>query len=113
VGKSYDKEWLKPDILAGITLGAFTIPEAIAYASLVGLPPETGLYAAMMGLGAYLFFGTSRQLSMGPTSDVAILVGATLGGLAFGSFTEYSVLAAITANFNWDLCLKDSVFRME
>ena len=81
-GKSYDKEWLKPDILAGITLGAFTIPEAIAYASLVGLPPETGLYAAMMGLGAYLFFGTSRQLSMGPTSDVAILVGSTLGGLA-------------------------------
>ncbi len=43
--KNYKREWLRPDILAGITLGAFTIPEAIAYASLVGLPPETGLYS--------------------------------------------------------------------
>jgi high affinity sulfate transporter 1 len=111
-GKSYDKEWLKPDILAGITLGAFTIPEAIAYASLVGLPPETGLYAAMMGLGAYLFFGTSRQLSMGPTSDVAILVGATLGGLALASFTEYAALAAITAILTGIFALAARIFRM-
>jgi high affinity sulfate transporter 1 len=111
-GKGYDKEWLKPDILAGITLGAFTIPEAIAYASLVGLPPETGLYAAMMGLGAYLFFGTSRQLSMGPTSDVAILVGATLGGLALASFTEYAALAAITAILTGIFALAARIFRM-
>lgn len=111
-GKSYDKEWLKPDILAGITLGAFTIPEAIAYASLVGLPPETGLYAAMMGLGAYLFFGTSRQLSMGPTSDVAILVGTTLGGLALASFTEYAALAAITAILTGIFALAARILRM-
>lgn len=111
-GKSYDKEWLKPDILAGITLGAFTIPEAIAYASLVGLPPETGLYAAMMGLGAYLFFGTSRQLSMGPTSDVAILVGATLGGLVLASFTEYAALAAITAILTGIFALAARILRM-
>jgi sulfate permease, SulP family len=111
-GKNYDKEWLKPDILAGITLGAFTIPEAIAYASLVGLPPETGLYAAMMGLGAYLFFGTSRQLSLGPTSDVAILVGATLGGLALASFTEYAALAAITAILTGIFALTARILRM-
>ena len=96
-GNDYDRNWLKPDIIAGITLGAFTIPEAIAYASLVGLPPETGLYAAMVGLGVYLLFGTSKQLSMGPTSDVAILVGSTIGGLALSSFTEYAALAAVTA----------------
>lgn len=111
-GKNYNREWLRPDILAGITLGAFTIPEAIAYASLVGLPPETGLYAAMMGLGAYLFFGTSRQLSMGPTSDVAILVGATLGGLALASFTEYAALAAITAILTGIFALIARVLRM-
>lgn len=111
-GKDYDRGWLKPDILAGITLGAFTIPEAIAYASLVGLPPETGLYAAMMGLGAYLIFGTSRQLSMGPTSDVAILVGATLGGLALASFTEYAALAAFTAILTGIFALIARILRM-
>jgi sulfate permease, SulP family len=111
-GKNYDREWLRPDLLAGITLGAFTIPEAIAYASLVGLPPETGLYAAMMGLVAYLFFGTSRQLSMGPTSDVAMLVGATLGGLALASFTEYAALAAITAILTGIIALIARILKM-
>lgn len=111
-GKNYNREWLKSDILAGITLGAFTIPESIAYASLVGLPPETGLYAAMIGLGTYLFFGTSRQLSMGPISDVAILVGVTLGGLALASFTEYAALIAITAILTGIFALTARVLRM-
>lgn len=51
--RSYNKEWFRPDILAGITVGAFTIPEAIAYASLAGLPPEVGLYSAMIALLVY------------------------------------------------------------
>lgn len=111
-GKNYNKKWLKPDIVAGITLGAFTIPEAIAYASLVGLPPETGLYAAMMGLGVYLLLGTSKQLSMGPTSDVAILVGSTLGGLSLSSFTEYAALAAITAILTGIMALTAKILKM-
>ncbi|MCE5214647.1 MAG: SulP family inorganic anion transporter [Methanobacterium sp.] len=111
-GRSYDRNWLRPDIIAGITLGAFTIPEAVAYASLVGLPPEMGLYAAMIGLGVYLFFGTSRQLSMGPTADVSILVGATLGGLALASFTEYAALAAITAILTGIFALFSRILRM-
>lgn len=111
-GRNYNRRWLKPDLLAGITLGAFTIPEAIAYASLVGLPPETGLYAAMIGLVVYLFFGTSRQLSMGPTADISILVGATLGGLVLASYSEYVALAAITAILTGVFAIIARVLRM-
>lgn len=111
-GRSYNREWLKPDLLAGITLGAFTIPEAIAYASLVGLPPETGLYAAMIGLAVYMLFGTSRQLSMGPTADISILVGSTLGGLVLASYSEYVALAAITAVLTGVFALIARMLRM-
>lgn len=79
--RSYDREWLRPDIIAGITVGAFTIPEAMAYVSLAGLPPEIGLYSSMVALLVYVIFGTSNQLSVGPTSTLSILVGSTLGSL--------------------------------
>ena len=59
--RSYNKKWLRPDIVAGITVGAFTIPEAMAYVSLAGLPPEIGLYSAMVALLVYMIFGTSNQ----------------------------------------------------
>ena len=95
--RSYDKNWLRPDILAGITVVAFTIPEAIAYASLAGLPPEAGLYSAMIGLLVYVIFGTSRQLSMGPTSALSILIGSTLGSLLILNAGQYALIASLLA----------------
>jgi high affinity sulfate transporter 1 len=95
--RSYNKDWLRPDILAGITVVAFTIPEAIAYASLAGLPPEAGLYSAMIGLLVYVIFGTSRQLSMGPTSALSILVGSTLGSLLIVNAGQYALIASLLA----------------
>ena len=79
--RSYNRDWLRPDIVAGITLGAFTIPEVIAFVSLANLPPEVGLYSALIALLVYVIFGSSRQLSIGPTSTISILVGSTLGSL--------------------------------
>ena len=95
--RSYDKNWLRPDILAGITVVAFTIPEAIAYASLAGLPPEAGLYSAMIGLLVYVIFGTSRQLSMGPTSALSILIGSTLGSLLIVNAGQYALITSLLA----------------
>ena len=95
--RSYNKNWLRPDILAGITVVAFTIPEAIAYASLAGLPPEVGLYSAMIGLLVYVIFGTSRQLSMGPTSALSILIGSTLGSLLIVNAGQYALIASLIA----------------
>jgi SulP family sulfate permease len=95
--RSYNKDWLRPDIIAGITVGAFTIPEAIAFVSLAGLPPEVGLYSAMVALLVYVIFGTSKQLSIGPTSTLSILVGSTLGSLMIVNAGQYALIASLVA----------------
>lgn len=91
-GRSYNKEWLRPDIIAGITVGAFTVPEIMAYVSLAGLPPQAGLYSAFVALIVYMLFGTSKQLSIGPTSTISILVGATLGSLMIVNTSQYFMM---------------------
>ncbi|MGB9937320.1 MAG: SulP family inorganic anion transporter [Methanobacterium sp.] len=95
--RSYNKEWLRPDVIAGITVGAFTVPEVMAYVTLAGLPPEIGLYSAMVALLVYMVLGTSNQLSIGPTSTVSILVGSTLGSLAIANFSQYLLMASLVA----------------
>jgi SulP family sulfate permease len=94
---AYQKESLRPDITAGLTLAAFTIPEAIAYAELAGLPATAGLYAAIAAPVLYMLFGTSRQLAIGPTAAVSVLVASGLGRLAISSPDHYAALAATTA----------------
>jgi sulfate permease, SulP family len=88
---------LSSDLIAGTTLAAFTIPEAIAYADLAGMPPQAGLYACIAAPLLYTLFGTSRQLVVGPTSAVSILVAAALGSLTVDSPAQYVALAAMTA----------------
>jgi sulfate permease, SulP family len=94
---AYQRESLRPDITAGLTLAAFTIPEAIAYAELAGLPASSGLYAAIAAPLLYMLFGTSRQLAVGPTAAVSVLVASGLGRLAISSPDHYAALAATTA----------------
>jgi sulfate permease, SulP family len=95
--RNYNKEWLRPDIIAGITVGAFIIPESIAYVSLANLPPEIGLYSAMVAVFVYVIFGTSRQLSIGPLSTLSILVGSTLGSLMIPNAAQYVMIASLIA----------------
>ena len=82
---SYEKGYLAMDLVAALTVWALVVPEAMAYASLAGMPPETGLYAALVAPLAYAIFGTSRQLNVGPSSTVAVLSFSVIGGLAAGS----------------------------
>ncbi|WP_414469012.1 SulP family inorganic anion transporter [Methanobacterium sp. ACI-7] len=110
--RSYNKEWLRPDVLAGITVGAFTIPEAIAYASLAGLPPEVGLYSAMIALLVYVIFRTSCQLSIGPTSALSILVGSTLGSLMIVNAGQYALIASLVAAIVGLLALVSWILRL-
>ena len=91
---SYRSEWLRPDIVAGVTLAAYGIPVAVAYSSLAGLAPEAGLYCYLLGGIAYALFGTSRQLAIGPTSAISILIGSAIGGMAAGDAQRQSHLAA-------------------
>ena len=92
---SYQQGFLVPDIIAALTVWALMVPEAMAYASLAGMPPETGLYAALVAPLAYAVFGTSRQLNVGPSSTVAVLSFSIVGGIAASS--EPSTFYALTA----------------
>ena len=75
---SYRREWLRPDVVAGLTTGAVIIPKAMAYAMMAGLPVQVGLYTALLPMLIYAVLGTSRVLSVSTSTTVAILTAAQL-----------------------------------
>jgi high affinity sulfate transporter 1 len=93
----YDKAWLRGDIIAAITVWALLVPEAMAYAGIAGMPPETGLYAAPLALLGYAIFGTSRQLNVGPSSTVAALSFTVVSGIAVAGSDEFIALSITLA----------------
>jgi len=93
----YRPAWPRFDLIAGVTLAAYAVPVSLAYAALAGVPPQAGLYCYLLaGLG-YALFGSSRQLAIGPTSAIALLVGATLSALGAGDAARQAALASLTA----------------
>jgi SulP family sulfate permease len=109
---AYQASSIRPDIVAGLTLAAYAIPISVAYTSLAGLPPQAGLYCYLVGGIAYAIFGTSRQLAVGPTSAISILIGSALGSLASGDAVHQlqlagavSVIAGIVGILAWLLHL--------
>src|SRR6476646_5148652 len=95
--KDYRRQWLASDLIAGVTLAAYAIPVSLAYATLAGLPPYYGIYCYLVGGVAYAILGTSRQLAVGPTSAIAMLVGTTVAGMANGDPARWAAIAALTA----------------
>src|SRR5208337_1558612 len=93
----YKRQHLRGDVIAGIALSGLLIPEAMGYAGIAGLPPESGLYATGIGLLVYALFGSSRQLAVSPTSSSAAILAATVAVLASGDRDIYVVLAASVA----------------
>jgi high affinity sulfate transporter 1 len=93
----YERSWLSGDLIGGITLAAYAIPVSLAYASLAGVPPHYGIYCYLVGGLGYALFGTSRQLAVGPTSAIAMLVGTTVAGMADGDPARWAGIAALTA----------------
>src|SRR5262245_48260614 len=77
----YDRSWLVPDALAGLSVWALLVPQSLAYATLVGVPVQYGLYAAFAGLIAYPLFGTSRQMVVGPSATVGAVAFAVVSGI--------------------------------
>ena len=95
--RTYRPEWLPRDAVAGVTLAAYAIPVSLAYATLAGLPPQHGIYCYLLGGALYALFGTSRQLAVGPTSAISMLVGTSVAVMAGGDAARYAELAALTA----------------
>ncbi len=75
----YERDWLRPDVVAGLTTAAVVIPKAMAYASIAGLPVQVGLYTAFLPMVIYAVLGTSRVLSVSTTTTLAILAAAEMG----------------------------------
>jgi len=80
--RDYRRDWVKPDVLAGLTTAAVVIPKAMAYATIAGLPVQVGLYTAFLPMAIYALLGTSRPLSVSTTTTLAILTAAELGELS-------------------------------
>jgi len=92
----YRKEWVRLDVVAGLTAAAVVIPKALAYATIAGLPVQAGLYTALFPLVIYALFGTSRVLSVSTTTTIAILVAANLARVAPDG-ADVAVLQTATA----------------
>ena len=80
--RGYPREWLRPDVIAGLTASAVVVPKAMAYATIAGLPVQVGLYTAFVPMVIYALLGTSRPLSVSTTTTIAILTGSTLVAVA-------------------------------
>ncbi len=95
--EGYDRSTFRSDLWAGLTVGVMLIPQGMAYALIAGMPPIYGLYASLVPLVVYAFFGTSRQLAVGPVAMVSLLVAAGVAPLAAGDPERYVALALLLA----------------
>jgi high affinity sulfate transporter 1 len=111
-GRDYQLSWLSHDLIAGITLAAYAIPVSLAYAGLAGLPPEVGIYGYLLGGLGYALLGSSRQLAIGPTSAISLMVAGTVGAMAGGDATRYGQIASLAGFTVALLCLLAWAFRL-
>ena len=91
---NYDRSWLKGDLIAGLSVWALMVPTSLGYASISGVPVQYGLYAAAVGLIAFALFTTSKQVTQGPSSSTAAVLGAAVLAVAAAGSTEALAVAA-------------------
>ncbi|MER7008129.1 sulfate permease [Dactylosporangium sp. NPDC000555] len=103
--RGYRRSWWRGDVLAGVTVAAYLVPQVMAYATVAGLPPVTGLWAMIAPLAVYALLGTSRHLSVGPESTTALMTATVIAPLAGGDPARYAALAATLAVVVGLLCL--------
>ncbi len=93
----YQRVWIKDDLVAGLTLAAYAVPVAMAYSSLAGLPPQVGLSCYLVGGLVYALVGSCRQLAIGPTAAISIMIAGVAGPLSGGDPARYVAITAMTA----------------
>ena len=108
----YRGAWLSGDIIAGVTLAAYAIPVSLAYAGLAGLPPQVGIYGYLLGGLGYALLGSSRQLAIGPTSAISLMIAGTVGAMAEGDAQRYAQIASLAAFAVAVLCLLAWLLRL-
>ena len=110
--RDYRAAWLSSDLIAGMTLAAYAIPVSLAYAGLAGLPPQVGVYGYLLGGLGYALLGSSRQLAVGPTSAISLMIAGTVGAMAEGDAQRYAQIASLAAFTVAGLCLFAWLLRL-
>ena len=95
--RQYQRPWLSGDLTAGLIVTVMLIPQSLAYAMLAGLPPQIGLYASILPLLAYAFFGSSMTLAVGPVAVASLMTASALTPLAAPGSESYLMLAVLMA----------------
>ena len=108
----YRRDWLLPDVLAGLALWAVMVPEGMAYAGIVGVPPIMGLYTIVPALLAYALLGTSRQLVVGPDTATGLISAVTIGAIATQGTAEFNSLTSTLAVLIGSFFLFFGIMRM-
>jgi MFS superfamily sulfate permease-like transporter len=108
----YQRDWLLPDVLAGVAVWAVMIPEGMAYADIVGVPPIMGLYTIVPPLIAYALLGTSRLLVVGPDTATGLISALTVGAIAIQGTADFNTLTSTLAILIGALFLLFGALRM-
>jgi high affinity sulfate transporter 1 len=107
----YRKQWLRGDLLAGVAVAAYLVPQVMAYSGIAGLPPQAGLWACLGSLAVYAVLGSSRRLSVGPESTTALMTATAIAPLALGDPARHAALAAGLALVVGAICLVGGLLR--
>jgi len=109
---SYRRSFLGWDLIAGITLASFVLPESMAYATLAGVPTYYGIYCCISGGLLFALFTSSKHVAVGPTSSISLMVGTTIAVLSKGDPTLWAQIAELTALVVAGICLIAFIFRL-
>jgi high affinity sulfate transporter 1 len=109
--RGYDPRWLRPDLVAGLTLAAYLLPAGIGDASLAGLAPEAGLYACLFSGLVFWFLCSSRHTVITVTSALSLLIGSSVADLSAGDAARHAALAACTTLMMASIALVAWLFR--
>ena len=108
----YRRDWLLPDVLAGLAVWAVMVPESMAYAGILGVPPIMGLYTIVPPLIAYALLGTSRLLVVGPDTATGLISALTVGAIAVQGTAQFNMLTSTLAILIGAFFLLFGVLRM-
>ena len=110
--KRYRREWLRADVIAGLGVAAYLVPQVMAYGAIVGVAPVVGLWTALVAMLVYAVMGGSRVLSVGPESTIALMAGVAVAPLAAGDPARTLELTAALSLIVGGWCLIGRMFRL-
>ncbi|MDZ8189331.1 MAG: solute carrier family 26 protein [Nostoc sp. ChiSLP02] len=109
---SYQRGWLLPDVLAGVTVAAYLIPQCMAYGELAGVQPIVGLWAILPPIIIYSLLGSSPRLSVGPESTTAVMTAAAIAPVVASNDSNYASLASLVALMVGVICIIGYIARL-